>query len=80
VGVDLWRVTSTDAPSGSLAEALREAIADGQLVLHYQPKFDVTRGAVVGVEALVRWQHPTRGLLHPDAFIELAEQTGVMGR
>ena len=72
-------MTSTDAPSGSLAEALREAIADGQLVLHYQPKFDVTRGAVVGVEALVRWQHPTRGLLHPDAFIELAEQTGVMG-
>jgi len=62
----------------ALVADLREAITDGQLVLHYQPKVDIARDAVVGVEALVRWQHPTRGLLYPDAFIELAEQTGLM--
>ncbi len=62
----------------ALVADLREAITDGQLVLHYQPKLDITRDAVVGVEALVRWQHPTRGLLHPDVFIELAEQNGLM--
>ncbi len=61
-----------------LAEALREAIEKDQLVLHYQPKLDIALDRVIGVEALVRWQHPDRGLLYPDAFIELAEQTGLM--
>ena len=61
-----------------LAEALRDAITGDQLVLHYQPKLAIARDQVVGVEALVRWQHPTRGLLYPDAFIELAEQAGLM--
>jgi len=46
--------------------------------LHYQPKIDTLTGAVVGVEALVRWQHPTQGLLYPDRFLPLAEQTGLM--
>src|SRR3712207_8040314 len=50
-------------------EQLRSGIADGQLVLHYQPKLALATGEVEGVEALVRWQHPTRGLLFPDAFI-----------
>jgi EAL domain-containing protein (putative c-di-GMP-specific phosphodiesterase class I) len=57
---------------------LREAISGGQLVLHYQPKLAARSGRVAGVEALVRWQHPARGLLYPDAFIDLAESAGLM--
>src|SRR4051812_5927679 len=60
------------------AEQLRAGIAAGQLVLHHQPKVSAADGAVVGVEALVRWQHPTRGLLFPDAFVDLAESFGLM--
>jgi len=59
-------------------EQLRAAIGGGQLVLHHQPKLTLATGRVEGVEALVRWQHPTRGLLYPDAFIELAESAGLM--
>jgi diguanylate cyclase (GGDEF)-like protein/PAS domain S-box-containing protein len=55
---------------------LKDAIEQGQLVLHYQPQVDLLTGEVVGVEALVRWQHPERGLIPPDAFIQLAEETG----
>jgi predicted signal transduction protein with EAL and GGDEF domain len=61
-----------------MAAQLRRGIDEGQLVLHYQPKLDLRRQAVTGVEALVRWQHPTRGLLTPDAFIPLAESSGLM--
>ncbi|HLM06362.1 MAG TPA: EAL domain-containing protein [Blastococcus sp.] len=61
-------------------EQLRSGIAGGELVLHYQPKLELATGAIEGVEALVRWQHPTRGLLYPDAFIELAETAGLMSR
>ena len=61
-------------------EQLREAIDRDELVLHYQPKLDLRRGTVTGVEALVRWQHPTRGLLYPDAFLPLAEHSGLMRR
>ncbi|MDQ3106148.1 MAG: EAL domain-containing protein [Actinomycetota bacterium] len=59
-------------------EGLRAAIGSGQLVLHYQPKIDLVTGAVTGTEALVRWQHPQRGLLAPETFLALAEQTGLM--
>ena len=58
--------------------ALRQALERGELVLHYQPKLALPTGEIDGVEALVRWQHPTRGLLYPDAFIELAETAGLM--
>jgi diguanylate cyclase (GGDEF)-like protein len=61
-------------------EQLRAGIAAGQLVLFFQPKLDLRTGAVEGVEALVRWAHPTRGLLTPDAFIDLAESAGLMGQ
>jgi diguanylate cyclase len=61
-------------------DQLRAGIAAGELVLHYQPKLDLGTGSVTGVEALVRWQHPTRGLLYPDAFIDLAESSGLMPR
>jgi diguanylate cyclase (GGDEF)-like protein len=57
---------------------LRAAIAAGQFVLHYQPIVDTAAGTVLGVEALVRWQHPRRGLLEPSEFIPLAEQTGLI--
>jgi len=59
-------------------EELRDALDADQLTVHYQPQCDVATGAVVGVEALVRWQHPTRGLLYPDMFLPLVEQTGLM--
>jgi diguanylate cyclase (GGDEF)-like protein/PAS domain S-box-containing protein len=62
----------------ALARELRDAIEQGQLVLHYQPKLDLRDGSLVGVEALVRWQHPLRGLVPPDEFIGLAERTGLM--
>jgi diguanylate cyclase (GGDEF)-like protein len=62
-----------------LVEQLRAGIAGGELVLHYQPKLDLRTGRVDAVEALVRWAHPGRGLLHPDAFIDLAESAGLMG-
>jgi diguanylate cyclase (GGDEF)-like protein len=61
-------------------EQLRRGIADGELVLHYQPKLALATGVIDGVEALVRWQHPSRGLLFPDAFIDLAESAGLMSR
>jgi len=57
---------------------LRTALTDDQFVLHYQPKIDLSDGDVHDVEALVRWNHPTRGLLHPDAFVKLVDETGLM--
>jgi diguanylate cyclase len=62
---------------GLLAE-LRRAIEHDELVLHYQPKVSLSTGELTGVEALVRWQHPTRGLLGPDEFVPLAERTGAI--
>jgi EAL domain-containing protein (putative c-di-GMP-specific phosphodiesterase class I) len=60
------------------ARDLASAIEQRQFVLHYQPKIDVSTGKVIGSEALVRWQHPTRGLLAPDDFLSTAEETGLM--
>jgi diguanylate cyclase (GGDEF)-like protein len=62
----------------SLVGALRRAIADDELILYYQPKVDCRSGEVAGVEALVRWRHPQQGLIPPDRFIPLAEQTGLI--
>lgn len=58
-----------------MSEMLRAADA-GQLALHYQPKFDLRTGAVCGAEALARWRHPSRGMLPPDLFVGMAEETG----
>jgi len=57
---------------------LHQAAARGELRLHYQPKVAVRGGEIRGVEALVRWQHPRRGLLAPDRFIDIAEDTGAI--
>ena len=59
-------------------EDLTAAIRDKQFELHYQPQIELANGSFVGVEALVRWRHPQRGLLYPDAFIRLAEETGMI--
>ena len=61
-----------------LEAELRHAIQVGQLCLHYQPKVDVQRRQIVGAEALVRWQHPQRGLILPGQFIALAEESGLI--
>jgi diguanylate cyclase len=61
-----------------MIEDLREAIANRQLTLHYQPKVDASSYRVVGVEALVRWDHPTKGLLLPGVFLSLIEDAGLM--
>lgn len=62
----------------SLMSDLRRAIAENQLVLHYQPKIDLRRGQLVGVEALVRWMHPERGMIAPSEFVPFAERTGMI--
>ena len=60
----------------ALETDLQQALDKGQLVVHYQPQYDLGTGTLVGMEALLRWQHPTRGLMEPRNFIPLAEETG----
>jgi diguanylate cyclase (GGDEF)-like protein len=62
----------------ALEADLRHAIRDGQLALHYQPKVDISSGRVRSAEALLRWSHPTRGLIPPSIFIPIAEETGLI--
>jgi diguanylate cyclase (GGDEF)-like protein len=62
----------------NLETDLYNAIHNNQLALYYQPKIDVHTGHTTGVEALVRWNHPTRGFMPPDEFIPMAEQTGLI--
>ena len=67
-----------DEDQMSLIDSLREAVADGQLTLHYQPQLDLRTGEIVAVEALIRWPHPTLGLIPPMKFLPLAEKAGLM--
>ena len=62
-----------------LENELREAVKDDQLVVYYQPKVRMHDGSLAGAEALVRWRHPTAGLLSPGAFIQAAEECGIIG-
>lgn len=61
-----------------LEQDLRQAVARGQFKLHYQPLVDIKSGGIIGTEALVRWEHPERGLLSPNEFIPVAEETGLI--
>ncbi len=61
-----------------MLQDLRNALEQQQFSLHYQPKFDASNGRPIGAEALLRWEHPTLGMLLPDKFIELAEKTGLI--
>ena len=81
-GFEVWAPDGTPASRDRLEtlEQLRVALDTEQLVNHYQPQLDLRTGAVTGLEALVRWDHPERGLLYPDVFLPLAEQAGLMRR
>ena len=63
-----------------LEQELRKAIDGEELILHYQPQLDLTNAKLVGAEALVRWQHPLKGLIPPDVFIPLAEESGLINQ
>lgn len=67
LGIDLW-------------SDLGNAIEEGELTLHYQPQIDVATEKIISTEALIRWNHPQRGLIQPDQFIKLAEGTELMGK
>jgi len=64
----------------TLEAALRHAIDDGEFRLYYQPKIELANGSLAGAEALIRWNSPERGIVTPDAFIPLAEETGLIVR
>ena len=71
-------LSPSDTNQLSIMGELRQAINEAQLRLHYQPKIDVSSRKIIGVEALVRWVHETRGFIPPDEFIPLAERTGLI--
>jgi EAL domain-containing protein (putative c-di-GMP-specific phosphodiesterase class I) len=61
-----------------IESALRNALKNDELVLHYQPQYSLVTGEIIGVEALIRWNHPEMGLLLPSRFIDMAEDTGLI--
>lgn len=61
-----------------IRNSLRHAIDRNELVIHYQPQIEVSTGRILGLEALIRWNHPKRGLLMPGSFISIAEETGLI--
>ncbi len=82
-GRDTLRFYTEDMTARAFAQVamesdLRQALARGEFVLHYQPEIELATGRIAGLEALIRWQHPERGLVGPDQFIPLAESTGLI--
>src|SRR5699024_5339867 len=72
------RIMMTSHPAGWTATELAQAAASRQLELYYQPLVDLRNNRIVGAEALLRWRHPSLGLLPPGQFIPLAESSGLM--
>lgn len=72
------RMDEASRDRSALAMELRQALARGEFELHYQPQTSLEDGSVIAYEALIRWRHPERGLLAPDAFIPVAESTGLI--
>lgn len=71
-------LTMRTAERMALDAQLRQAERNGELELHYQPQIDLVSGKLIGAEALLRWNHPERGMIMPDKFIGIAEETGVI--
>jgi EAL domain-containing protein (putative c-di-GMP-specific phosphodiesterase class I) len=71
-------MTAATQRRAALERELRRAIGAGQLAVHYQPQFNCTSGALVGVEALLRWRHPEHGAISPAEFIPIAEESGLI--
>jgi diguanylate cyclase (GGDEF)-like protein/PAS domain S-box-containing protein len=76
----VWSEGTGEAPVERLTveQELRVALEAGQIIVHYQPQVELASGRIVGVEALARWAHPTRGLLSPGAFLDVADDTGLV--
>jgi diguanylate cyclase (GGDEF)-like protein len=72
------QMNASVAEQMKLENDLRNALLQEQYVLHYQPKFDLASGKMVGMEALIRWKHPARGMVSPAEFIPLLEETGMI--
>lgn len=71
-------LAATGAATRALENALRSALLKSEFEIYYQPKIDMRSGRIVGAEALLRWHHPTRGLVMPGEFVALAEEAGLM--
>jgi diguanylate cyclase (GGDEF)-like protein len=78
IGWSCYEPALEDGDGPALKDDLRHAVVAGQMRIHYQPIVNILDGQIRGVEALVRWEHPKRGLLPPAAFIDLAERIGVI--
>lgn len=74
---DFWPLM-TDPTRDELLQDLQKALQNRELILNYQPIIDLTTGLVAGFEALMRWRHPTRGVISPGMFIPLLEETGLI--
>jgi predicted signal transduction protein with EAL and GGDEF domain len=75
-----WEMEQSALKRTTLELELREALANDEFELWYQPWFNVANGQIMGCEALLRWRHPQRGLLGPAEFLTIAEETGLIGR